>query len=180
MAFTRTQLRAGVFRDLPGQFEDATNNQLVTAADVNTALQLAEQEWHRKVNDLRRVAVLVAVNDQAIYEYPEDVFTVEDVLWNTTTTPVTEVTEQSLRNQYPDYRSADESTPLYWFRYSSRELYTYPATLVAASEYLTLYTYYVPLSIGTSIAALSRTSPVVTCSTTTRHNLRVGDGKSVV
>ena len=173
-AFTKTALRSRVFKAL-GQTE-SSDNELLTAADANVALELGEQQFARDTECSRRTATLLAVDEQAVYSLPEDLHSVIDIVWDDETDPLTEYDEFVMRRQLPDYRGDDSGTPSHWYQESVNTVRLYPKTDAPdGDETITIYGKYMPLSIGNGVAAASWTGGTATFTTTAAHRLRSGD-----
>lgn len=178
--WARSDLESRVFSIL---FEEnADDNQRLDDSDVFIALELAEQAFARDTRCYRRTATLLAVDEQALYVQPEDMFHVQDVVWDDETTPLKEYKEGRMRRNDSSFRSYDAGSPTYWIRETPMTFRLSQAGEVDDDDTvdITLYGYIVPLSIGGSISTIARSAAdVVTVTTAAAHNLRVGDSVTV-
>jgi hypothetical protein len=174
--WTRAQLQARVFADL-GQ-QDSADNELLTAAQVQEALAIAEVQFARDARALRRMASLTAASGQAEYAAPEDLCVIVDVTCAGESTPLRATDEANLAKGDTGYRQEAAGTPQYWYltRPGRFSLYPPPDASVAT---LSVDGYCVPLSVGGGIAGAARSDGTVTVTTSFPHALRAGDGINI-
>ena len=177
MPFTRAQLRARVFSDL-GQ-QAGADNELLTAAEVNEALTLGEQQFARDTRCFRRTALLRAVDGQAVYRLPEDLCKVISLTCGEDPAPLTEGDEFWYAKNVPSYRSTGAGAPRTWWMHTAAECRLYPPPAVSAPAALSADAYCVPLAVGGGIAALAWAGGTVTVTTAYRHGLRAGDAVAI-
>ena len=170
--WTRAQLQARIFADLVQQ--DSDDNLLVIAAQVQDALYLGEQQFARDARTLKRTVTMTAVDEQVEYAAPEDTAVIVDITWNEDTTPLTETDEAKIAKGDKGYRQEAAGTPSYWYPLRAGHFGLYPPGSVT-DETLTLDIYCMPLSIGGSLASITRVTTTITVTTAGVHNLRIGD-----
>jgi len=176
--WTRAELTARVFAMLGEQ--NSADNELLLEASVTAALEIAEQQFARDALCFRRTATLLAVDEQAVYVQPEDLFHIIDILWDDDETPLVEYKEGRMRRNSALFRSYDAGTPSHWIRETATKFrLIVPGAADDGDETITLYGHYAPLSIGGVISTIARVTNVVTITTSVAHKLRVGDSVTV-
>ncbi|MHB0936532.1 MAG: phage adaptor protein [Armatimonadota bacterium] len=170
--WTRAQLQARVFADL-GQ-QDSADNELLTEAQVQDALAIAERQFAQDARALRRTATLTAVSGQAGYAAPEDLFAIVDVTVGGDTTPLRATDEGNLARHDAGYRQEAASLPRYWYPTHPGRFGLYPPP-DASVQTLTVDGYCAPLNVGGGIDGITRDGSTVTAATVVPHHLRVGD-----
>jgi len=167
MPWTRLQLQTGIAADLGGVVSD--DNEYLTAANINEAIALAEQDFADQTHLFRRTATMTSVDDQAVYVLPEDCVKVNDITWNNDTSPLNELKFWDLRKGDSGYRVADEGTPRHWLMESPKNIRLYPPPEVDND------------AIGTVITSIARDADdVITIATSTAHGLAIDEEVTVV
>jgi len=170
--WTRAQLQARVFADL-GQ-QDSPDNELLTEAQVQDALAIAEGQFARDARALRRTATLTAVSGQAGYAAPEDIYIIVDVTAGSDTAPLRATDEGNLAKHDAGYRQEAAGTPHYWYPTRPGCFALYPPPNAAVPT-LTVDGYCTPLNVGGGVAGITRSGSTVTVTTAVPHHLRTGD-----
>jgi len=174
--WNRAQLQARVFADL-GQ-QDSEDNELLTAAQAQEALAIAEEKFARDARALRRTATITAANGQSEYAAPEDVFAIIDITSAGDSTPLRATDEANLAKGDAGYRQETAGTPQYWYLIRPGRFGLYPPPNAAIAT-LNVDGYCVPFSVGGSIAGAERSDSTVTVTTSCPHGLRAGDGINI-
>lgn len=145
---------AAVYR---GLLTGATNNDLITEALVIEALQRGLDQFARDTEAYTRSYTDYAVDSQAAYTLPDDVYLVSDVQYGESA--LTRIGLTDLKAARPTYRSDDAGTPCYWYRKSDFQLGLYSA----------------PSLLSYTITAWTRNSNVVTVTLDAAHSRLAGD-----
>jgi len=175
--WTRAQLQARVFADL-GQ-QDSADNELLTAAQVQDALAIAEAQFARDARALRRVATMTVVDGQADYAAPEDLCAIVDITYADDAAPLQVTDEANLAKSDTGYRQEAAGAPHYWYLTRPGRFALYPPPAIAAETTLSLDGYHVSLNVGGGIAGAARDGGTVTVTTAVPHNLRAGDSVNI-
>ena len=174
--WTRAQLQARVFADLGEQ--DAADNELLTAVQVQDALYLGEVQFFTDARAKRRTATMTAVDNQAEYVMPEDAIKIRHLTYDDDDAPLLETDEAHIAHDDPGYKQEASGTPDYWYMSKAQSFSLYPPPDVT-DETMSIDLHCVPFSIGGAVDGIARTSSVVTVTTTAAHNLRVGDSITI-
>lgn len=170
---TYSELQTAVFEILG--FTAGSDDEVLTVAQVKTALTGAHRWLAGEVGLYRRTATIPALADTAAHPYPLDLVSLLRVTYSGSTYALTYIPRYELDNLNATWWDADAGTPTHWYQEGDTACGLYPPPLAASSETVGLYGVCVPWNVGDGVATFSRTTTVLTITTTAAHNLRVGD-----
>lgn len=155
---TLGELRSATFAAIA---QPEAGNDRLTPAMVDAALNAAYVRFCRDTGCLRRAALVAAVDGQAQYALPGDVFAVDVVRFGATAKPLTPTRVADLERLIdPSWHSATPGTPTRWLQETPDTLTLYPPPAVSAPTSMTVYGYAIPLADGAGVLPLTEESDV--------------------
>lgn len=167
--YQELELRGFVYRDLD---QPSTNNDRLSTTAVRKALNVGYTAVALTTKCFTRTLNITAVDDQATYDYPQDIFEVRTVSWETTASNLRKTSVAALTYEDATWRSDAKGTPTRWYITNARRLGLYVPPEVT-SEDIIVEGFIVPYAM--SISTVVRSSDISTVTTSDVHNLAVGE-----